>query len=77
MTIARGETGSPWQMSRTRKRTNSKPKFAVQFKIKKRKLPCAVTKLQQYADGRDVFEFQWSFLPVDLSLISWGSGGDD
>ena len=45
--------------------------FAVQPKVKKRKVPCAVTKLQPYADGPDVFEFQGCLLPDDLSLVPW------
>jgi hypothetical protein len=53
------------------------PKFAVQPKVKKRKLPCAVVKLKSYADGPDVFEFQWRLLTDDLSLVPWGFGRGD
>ena len=47
------------------------PQFAVQPKVKKRKLPCALTKLKSYPDASDVFEFQWGLLPDDLSLVPW------
>lgn len=47
------------------------PKFAVQPKVKKRKLPRALSNLKSYPDGSDVFEFQRSLLSDDLSLVPW------
>ena len=49
----------------------ARPKFAVQHKVKKRKLPRALSNLKSYADGPDLFKSQWRLLTDDFSLIPW------
>ena len=43
--------------------------FAVESKVKQRKLTSSMTKLKPDADGPDVLELQWCLLSDDLAFV--------